>query len=117
MTVLLPNIENASIDLKKLTGYVLNTNHPEGRHKARVFLSALGIAAADGEWLASAILAGLLKSEAVLQNTTDWGAIYRVDMEIVRGQRCAKVRTGWLCANDMARLATCYVIGDCDETT
>jgi hypothetical protein len=34
MTVLLPNIENANIDLKKLTGYVLNTNHPEGRHKA-----------------------------------------------------------------------------------
>ena len=117
MTVLLPNIEKASIDLKKLTGYVLNTNHPEGRHKARVFLSALGISATDGEWLAAAILAGLRRSEAKLQSTTNWGAIYRVDMDIVRAQRCAKVRTGWLCAAEAARLATCYVIGECDETT
>ncbi|MFM9970018.1 MAG: DUF6883 domain-containing protein [Burkholderiales bacterium] len=115
--MILPNIENASIDLTKLTGYALNTDHPEGRHKARVFLSALGITAADGEWLASAVFAGLRRSEAKLQSTTNWGAIYRVDMDIVRGQRCAKVRTGWLCTVEVARLATCYVIGECDETT
>jgi hypothetical protein len=115
--MLLPNIEKASIDLKKLTNYVLSTSHPEGRHKARVFLSSLGVTAADGEWLANTILASLWKSEAVLQSNTNWGPIYRVDMEIVRGQRCAKVRTGWLCAAEAARLVTCFVVGECDETT
>ena len=113
--MLLPNIETASIDLKKLADYVLNGSHPEGRHKARVFLSALGLTVADAEWLSNRIMAGLWQSEAKLQSTTNWGPIYRVDMDIVRGQRCAKVRTGWLCAAEAARLVTCYVIGECDE--
>ncbi|WP_420537381.1 DUF6883 domain-containing protein [Ferrovum myxofaciens] len=115
--MLLPNIERASIDVTKLTGYVLNSTHPEGRHKARVFLSALGVTAADGEWLANTILSRLWKSGALLQNDTNWGAIYRVDMEVVRGHRCAKVRTGWLCTDEMAKLVTCFVIGECNETT
>lgn len=115
--MLLPNIEKASIDIGKLTDYVLNANHPEGRHKARVFLSALGVMAADSKWLADAILDNLGKSEAELQSNTSWGAIYRVDMEIVRGKRCAKIRTGWLCTPGFTRFTTCFVIGECDETT
>jgi hypothetical protein len=55
----LQNLDKASIDIVKLTRYALDMNHPEGRHKARVFLSALGITAADGEWLAQAILEAL----------------------------------------------------------
>jgi hypothetical protein len=114
--MLLPNIDKATIDLGKLTGYVLNPGHPEGRHKARVFLSARGVAALDAAWLADAILAGLRQSEAILQGTTRWGALYRVDMEIVRGQRCAAIRTAWLSTQEEARLVTCFVIGECDET-
>lgn len=113
--MLLPNIENASIDIRKLADYVLNSNHPEGRHKARVFLAAIGLGATDVEWLSTKLLAGLRESEAVLQSNSIWGPIYRVDMDIVRGQRCAKVRTGWLCSAGAARLVTCYVIGECDE--
>ena len=40
---------------------------------------------------------------------------YRMDMDIVRGYRCAKVRAGWLCQAEATRLVTCYVIGECDE--
>ena len=115
--MLLPNIDRVSIGLEKLVSYALNTGHPEGRHKARVFLSALGITAADGEWLADAIMAKLRTSTAVLQSKTNWGSIYRADLEIVRGQRCAKVRTVWLCSTEAARLVTCFVIGECDEAT
>ena len=114
--MLLPNIERATVDLGKLAGYALIPGHPEGRHKARVFLSALGISASDTGWLAAAILAGLRQSEAVLQSTTRWGTLYRVDMEIVRGQRCAEIRTAWLSTQEEARLVTCFVIGECDET-
>lgn len=114
--MLLPNIDRATIDLGKLTGYVLNPGHPEGRHKACVFLSALGVSSTDAAWLADAIVAGLRHSDAILQGTTPWGAMYRVDMEIVRGQRCAEIRTAWLSTQEEARLVTCFVIGECDET-
>jgi hypothetical protein len=111
----LPNFDKAHIDIAKLTGYVLNANHPEGRHKARVFLSALGIGSANSKWLADAILAAVSRYDAVLQVNTEWGAIYRVDVEILRGQRCAKIRTAWLCKLEETRLVTCFVIGECNE--
>jgi hypothetical protein len=111
----LPNLDRAHIDIVKLTDYVLNPNHPEGRHKARVFLSALGVDASNSRWLANAILAVVRNSEAVLQAETKWGTIYRVDVEIVRGRRCAKVRTAWLCKSKQTRLVTCFVIGECNE--
>jgi hypothetical protein len=114
--MLLPNFESAEIDPRKLTHYALDSGHPEGRHKARVFLSALGLTIADCDWLANAVLNNLQTSSAVLQSDTKWGRIYRVDMDIVRGQRCAKVRTGWLCTSEATRLLTCFVIGECDET-
>ncbi len=69
--MLLPKIENASIDIRKLAEYVLNASHPEGRHKARVFLAAIGLVAADAEWLFARILAGLRQSEAVLQSNSN----------------------------------------------
>lgn len=113
--MLLPDFDKATIDPRKLADYVLNPGHPEGRHKARVFLSALGLGPADAAWLANAMLAGLRRADAVLQCQTAWGLIYRVDMPIVRGQRCAAIRTVWLCTSEEARLVTCFVIGDCDE--
>ena len=117
LAMLLPNLDRATIDPRKLVDYALNPNHPEGRHKARVFLSALGITAADGDWLANSILSSLSRSEAILQETVRWGRIFRVDMEITRGTRCAKIRTGWLCTSKEAKLLTCFVVGECNETT
>ena len=40
--VKLPNGEHAVVDLSKLRNSCLNKGHPQGRHKARQFLSALG---------------------------------------------------------------------------
>lgn len=80
-----PNWERATIDRRKLQDYVLNPAHPEGRHKARGFLSALGITAADSEWLALALLQNLGAAEAVQTDTTPWGDLYRADLQIWRG--------------------------------
>lgn len=112
----LPNLENVSIDIRKLRDYALNPNHPEGRHKARVFLAALGLIAVDAEWLADAILKNVPDAEAVLTESTDWGKIYRVDFQILRGTRCALIRTGWLCSDEKAKLTTCFIVGECNET-
>ncbi|WP_371744328.1 DUF6883 domain-containing protein [Acidithiobacillus ferrooxidans] len=43
----LPGSGHAYIDDQKLVGYCLNPEHPEGRHKARVFYSALGLSQSD----------------------------------------------------------------------
>ena len=43
--------------------YALDLSHERGRHKARVFASALGIAAADWRYLHDQILAALPEAE------------------------------------------------------
>ena len=39
----LPNAEDAVVDIVKIQDYCLNPDHSKGKHKARVFLKALGI--------------------------------------------------------------------------
>ena len=39
----LPNREYAIVEIDKIVDYCLNLEHPEGKHKARVFKSALGL--------------------------------------------------------------------------
>jgi hypothetical protein len=113
--MLLPGFDRAVIDINKLTGYVLNPLHLEGKHKARVFLSALGITQADAHWLYASIIARLPHGTAVLVGVNAWGSLYHVDMNLTRDGRCARVRTGWICTPDETRMTTCFVIGGCDE--
>jgi hypothetical protein len=47
----IPNAENAVIDIRKLRDYCLNPKHAEGKHKARLFSSSLGLTADDAEEL------------------------------------------------------------------
>jgi len=47
---LLPNGDRAIVDIAKLTDYCLNPQHEDGKHKARVFASALGLGREDAEW-------------------------------------------------------------------
>ena len=49
--MLLPYAENAEVDIRKLIEYCLNADHPEGKHKARVFAAALGMTVRDAEAL------------------------------------------------------------------
>ena len=51
----LSNGDNAVIPMDKLTEYCLNPNHSSGKHKARVFASALGITAEKAEDLSALI--------------------------------------------------------------
>lgn len=54
----LPNHSEAVIDLAKLRDYVLNPEHPRGKHKARIF-NRLGFDSGDAEELRSKILVSL----------------------------------------------------------
>ncbi|HXP87677.1 MAG TPA: hypothetical protein VN841_23290 [Bryobacteraceae bacterium] len=39
------------VDIAKLRDYCLNPNHEDGKHKARVFASILGLGRSDAEFL------------------------------------------------------------------
>ena len=47
----LPNCQRAVVDIEKLRDYCLSTEHPRGRHKARVFATTLGLTADNAELL------------------------------------------------------------------
>ena len=52
----IPHAENATVDIRKLHDYCLSPEHPEGQHKAWLFVAALGITEADAEPLRDALL-------------------------------------------------------------
>jgi hypothetical protein len=61
--VLLPNADEAVIDPEKLRDYLLSTEHPHGRFKARVF-GALGFRADRWQELESALRTQHLTQDA-----------------------------------------------------
>jgi hypothetical protein len=60
--VFLPRADAAEISDEKLRDYVLNPEHPLGRHKARVFAATLGIGRDDWAYLRDQIHARLAES-------------------------------------------------------
>jgi hypothetical protein len=79
---LLPNAENAIVDIRKLRDYSLNPNHPTGKDKARLFSSILGITADNAEELRQIILAKV-KTQAVSLNRCDeFGQRYTLDFTL-----------------------------------
>ncbi len=60
----LPNAEQAFVDSRKLTEYCLDPAHPRGRHKARVFASALGFTRDRAEDLQAALLLAARTADA-----------------------------------------------------
>jgi hypothetical protein len=110
----LPNAENAVVDIAKLRDYCLNPNHPEGKHKARVFREKLGFGRDDAELLRRAILEGILNADAIEQTATQYGRRFMVEFVLERGEGIiwfkAVVRTAWIVKNDedFPRLTTCF---------
>lgn len=77
--MILPNAENAFADLRKLRDYSLCFDSPKDRHKARVFLSALGITAENAEDLRAVLLEAVKQNEAEPDELDIFGQRYTVD--------------------------------------
>jgi hypothetical protein len=111
----LPNAERAVIDIKKLRDYCLNPNHPEGKHKARVFLEKLAFKADDAELLRELIMEEIVKGEATEQPSTPYGRRFIVDFQVTRKEKLvvmfATIRTAWIIRNDedFPRLTSCFI--------
>ncbi len=110
--MLLPNSENAVVDLRKLRDYCLNPDSPRGSPKARVFAAALGITADDAESLRATLLDAARTNEVTVGELDLYGQRYTMDVEVTTEVGTASVRSGWILLHGEAapRLTTCYVL-------
>jgi hypothetical protein len=109
----LPNPARAVVDISKLRDYCLDLSHPDGKHKARVFIAALGILQTDSDWLRERLLeAAHLDATALME--TAHGSLYMIDFDLRTRHGAAKVRSGWIvrATEDFPRLTTCFVVRD-----
>lgn len=108
----IPYADQAIVSLQKIREYCLNPLHDEGKHKARVFLAALGMTATDAEALRFLLLQAVRTQDAVLGYKDAYGQRYIVDAQVNwRGKR-AIIRSAWILEQDsnIPRLTSCYVL-------
>ena len=107
----LPNGDRAVVSMDKLRGYCLNTLHDDGKHKARVFASALNLTEDDAEELQVALLAAVRNDEATEKGENSFGQRYEIKFTITRQNKTAPILSGWIVRNgeDFPRLTSCYV--------
>ena len=107
----LPNPQDAVVDVRKLRDYCLSPQHPRGRHKARVFASALGLTYEDVEDLREALLSAAHSQEAVFTDKDQYGERYVLDFEMEADAGTVVVRSGWIVRREegFPRLTTCWV--------
>jgi hypothetical protein len=101
------------VPLEKLRDYSLNPLHEEGKHKARVFLAALGFTQADAEELRALVLDAAQTREARPGKLLPHGQMYVLDFTAQGLRGPITIRTAWIVARDtyFPRLVTCYVKG------
>jgi hypothetical protein len=110
-SVMLPNVDRAVVDIAKLRDYCLNPDHEDGKHKARVFASALGLRQGDADWLRVRLLEAAAHEQAIMILKNRFGTLYMIDFLLTTSSRSAVVRSCWIVriCEDFPRLTTCYV--------
>lgn len=100
------------IDDAKLRDYCLNPNHPEGKHKARVFKTALGIGSSDVAWLRECLLNAAATKSCERTKSTVHGTRYVLDFTAARNGKMTMIRSAWIvrAGEQFPRLVTCYVL-------
>ena len=108
----LPNALAADLGTK-VEDYILNPEHREGKHKARLFESVLGITRSNADVLKNAILSAAANSDNVeRRGDNGHGDVYVVCFTMETGRGAAAVLTAWivLYGEDFPRLVTCYIL-------
>jgi hypothetical protein len=109
----LPRADEARIDPRKIRDYALNPDHPHGRDKAQVFNSALGITAADWQYLYDVVLEGLPGQLVTASRETGDYCTWEVRMPInglgAQSGRSLQLITAWSIIDGVPVLATIRV--------
>jgi hypothetical protein len=105
-----PNAHKAKIDIRKLRNYCLNPNHNDGKHKAYLFDSILGMTESHAEELREILLKIIVSNEARLGRKDRFGQRYTVDFLLKWNDKMGMVRSGWIIENNSEnpKLTTCY---------
>ena len=90
----LPNADQAIVEIAKIRDYCLNPIHPRGKHKARVFRSALRLEQKDSELLRQMILGRIGVAECSAEEEDEYGKRFIAVLKIEWQGREALVRTG-----------------------
>jgi len=104
----MPNARAATIDRRKLEGYLLSPAHPVGGPKARFFFS---VGFRDAEALERALLELARTGDVAETTTSAYGVKYTVDgMVSTPSGRQVKLRTIWIveAAGASPRFVTAY---------
>ena len=107
---MVPNAENAVVDIRKLRDYCLNTESVRGQHKARLFSSMLGVTSNDAEELREVLLEVVKSCPAEPGESNEYGDRYVLDFMLTWKGKTALVRSGWIVepGSNIPRLTTCY---------
>jgi hypothetical protein len=110
--MIVPNAENAVVDIRKLRDYCLNPNYEIGKHKARVFDVALDLTIENAEELREALLSAVKANSARTGKFDKFGQRYTVDFEMKHSNRKATIRSGWIIETNAGfpQLTTCFVL-------
>jgi hypothetical protein len=113
----LPNANTAVVPDGKISGYLLDADHPAGRHKARFFRS-LGFRTLDPEALRAALLEHAQNCPVISCLDTLFGRKYLLDGEIYGPDgRSAIMRSVWILTEntDCPRFVTAYPVRRIDH--
>jgi hypothetical protein len=106
-----PRFENAEIDKRKISEYVMNAEHPQGQHKFRVVNSATGLTAKDADQIETQIRDGVQNGTPVAGKRDRYGQRWSVDVPVTGPAGTMTLRTAWIVApgSDQPRLATIFL--------
>ena len=78
----MPNAITASTTQNKLQGYLVNRNHPDGKHKARVINSVLGYHYQNWDILSDKIYNAIQTADVTKITPTSYGMRYDIPIRI-----------------------------------
>lgn len=107
---LIPNAENAVVDIRKLRNYCLNSEHSTGKHKARLFRSMLGMTTKDADELRQILLEVIKTHPAKLGRKDFFGQRYTLNFTLKWQNKSVVICSGWIIETDseIPRLTSCY---------
>lgn len=106
----LPNVEQAVVDERKMTGYLLSSEHPFGRAKAR-FFRHFGFRLEAWEMLRAALLDHARFNAVTWHEVTPFGMKYVIDGPLSTPDgRSSAVRVVWFvdAGSEFPRFVTAY---------
>ncbi len=108
----MPEGVKALINPIKLDGYCLSHDHDEGKNKAHVFNSVLGIDLNNVHLLIDALREAAATGDADLGMADGYGQRYVIDFAPSGPEGAALVRSCWIIRTNesIPRLVTCYII-------